>query len=50
MKLEYSDVKKTAGKLKFRTKAFIGGKFVNSKPRWLNCPKAGALKRENHEP
>jgi gamma-glutamyl-gamma-aminobutyraldehyde dehydrogenase len=30
MKLEYSDVKKTAAKLKFRTKAFIDGKFVNS--------------------
>jgi hypothetical protein len=30
MKLEYSDAKKTAGKLKFRTKAFIGGKFVNA--------------------
>ena len=30
MKLEHSDVKKTAGKLKFRTKAFIDGKFVNA--------------------
>ena len=30
MKLEYADVKKTAGKLKFRTKAFIDGKFVNA--------------------
>jgi proline racemase len=30
MKLEYSDVKKTAGKLKFRTKAFIDGKFANA--------------------
>ena len=23
---------------------------VNSKPRWPNCPKAGAHKMENHEP
>lgn len=30
MKLEYSEVKKTAGKLRFRTKAFIDGKFVNA--------------------
>ena len=30
MKLEYSDVKKTASKLKLRTKAFIDGKFVNA--------------------
>lgn len=30
MKLEYSDVKKTAGKLKFRTQAFIDGKFVHA--------------------
>ena len=30
MKLEYSDVKKTAGKLQFRTKAFVDGKFVNA--------------------
>jgi gamma-glutamyl-gamma-aminobutyraldehyde dehydrogenase len=28
MKLEYSEVKKTAAKLKFRTQAFIDGKFV----------------------
>lgn len=31
MKLEYSEVRKTASKLKFRTKAFIDGKFVNAK-------------------
>jgi len=30
MKLAYSDVKKTAAKLKFRTQAFIDGKFVNA--------------------
>jgi gamma-glutamyl-gamma-aminobutyraldehyde dehydrogenase len=30
MKLEYSDVKKTAAKLKFRTTAFIDGKFVEA--------------------
>jgi 4-(gamma-glutamylamino)butanal dehydrogenase len=30
MKLEYSDVKKTAGKLRFRTKAFLNGKFVGA--------------------
>ena len=30
MQLEYSNVKKTAGKLKFRTQAFIDGKFVNA--------------------
>ena len=30
MKLEYSDVKNTAAKLQFRTKAFIDGKFVNT--------------------
>jgi hypothetical protein len=28
MKLEYSDVKKTAAKLKFRTKAFSDGKLL----------------------
>jgi 4-(gamma-glutamylamino)butanal dehydrogenase len=31
MKLEYSNVKKTAGKLKFRTQAFIDGKFVGAR-------------------
>ncbi|MCL4179751.1 MAG: aldehyde dehydrogenase [Verrucomicrobia bacterium] len=31
MKLKYSDVKKTAGKLKFRTQAFIDGKFVGAR-------------------
>ena len=30
MKLEYSAVKSTARKLKFRTQAFIDGKFVNA--------------------
>ena len=31
MKLEYSAVKSTARSLKFRTKAFINGKFVNAR-------------------
>ena len=30
MKLEYPDVKKAAAKLKFRTQAFIAGRFVSA--------------------